>query len=45
MRFFQATTVTAPVSIPATAPGSVVRRQYSEHSMSGPKDAPKPAQA
>ena len=45
MKLFQMMTVAAPVSMPAMAPGSVVRRQYSAHSMSGPNEAPKPAQA
>ena len=38
-------TVAVPDSMPAMAPYLLVRRQYSEVSISGPKDAPKPAHA
>ena len=41
----QINTVAAPESIPAMAPARVVRFQKSENSSSGPKVAPKPAQA
>src|SRR5699024_5464941 len=41
----QTTTVPAPEIIPASAPGQVILRQYSDSRMIGPNDAPKPAQA
>ena len=42
---FQTNTIIPPLSIPAIAPAFVVRFQKSEKSISGPKVAPKPAQA
>jgi len=44
-RYFHTKTITPPVSIPASAPCILVRRQKRANSTSGPKDAPKPAHA
>ena len=41
----QISTVAVPESMPAIAPNLLVRRQYSEQSISGPNEAPKPAHA
>ena len=40
-----AMTTAAPVTRPATAPAPVIRSHVSERMISGPKAAPKPAQA
>ena len=45
MRLCQISTVAVPESMPAIAPYLLVRRQYSEVSISGPKEAPSPAHA
>ena len=42
---FQTITVTAPTMMPASAPLRVMPFQSTENSTSGPKAAPKPAQA
>jgi hypothetical protein len=42
---FQTTTVTAPTMMPASAPLRVMAGQNSDRMMTGPKAAPKPAQA
>ena len=43
--FFQMMTVTAPTTMPASAPLRVMRGHISDSSTTGPKAAPKPAQA
>ncbi len=45
MNSFQTTTVMAPTSMPTSAPLRVMRFHSSEISTTGPKEAPKPAQA
>ena len=45
MRLCQMRTMAAPAIMPAIAPCFVVRRQYRLNSVSGPNEAPKPAQA
>ena len=45
MQNFHTKTITPPASLPAMAPCFVVRFQNREKSISGPKEAPKPAQA
>ena len=45
MASFHTNTLTPPATMPATAPAWVVRFQNRENSISGPKVAPKPAQA
>ena len=42
---FHNTTVTAPTTMPASAPLRVMRGQNSDRMMTGPKAASKPAQA
>ena len=42
---FHTSTVTAPVMMPASAPPRVMRLQNSDRMITGPKAAPKPAQA
>ncbi len=44
-RFFHRITVAAPTIMPASAPLRVIRFHSRENSTSGPKAAPKPAQA
>ncbi|MNF57073.1 hypothetical protein D3C84_385860 [compost metagenome] len=44
-KFFQTTTVTAPRIMPARAPLRVMPFQTSDRITTGPKAAPKPAQA
>ena len=44
-RFAQTAATTAPVVMPASAPQRVSRRQKRASSTTGPKEAPKPAQA
>ena len=45
MRYFQIKTIAPPDTMPAIAPGSVVRFQNRAQITSGPKAAPKPAHA
>ena len=45
IRYFQTKTITAPATMPARAPGLLVRFQNREKRTTGPKEAPKPAQA
>ena len=45
MNSFHTTTVTAPTSMPASAPLRVMRFHSSEISTTGPNAAPKPARA
>ena len=42
---FHTSTVTAPVTMPARAPARVMRSHHSDRMITGPKAAPKPAQA
>ena len=45
MRYFQINTNAPPDTIPAIAPGNVVRFQKREHIITGPNAAPNPAPA
>ena len=45
MKLCQTSTVTVPVIMPASAPCMLARRQYKAHRVSGPNEAPRPAQA
>lgn len=45
IRYFQINTIAPPETIPASAPKRFVLLQNKEQSMTGPNEAPKPAQA